>query len=116
MTLKSPVWATPALIAAVASLVLFPAASAANTGLTIGWASTTTQAEPLPGAEVLGAASASMPMHIAVALNLQNKGGLEQLVASEQTITPDEFATNYAPRTLRPARWPATSRARACRT
>ena len=38
-----------------------------------------------------------MPMHVAVALNLQNKAALSQLVASGQTITPDQFDATYAP-------------------
>jgi pseudomonalisin len=97
MTRKTAVWATPALFATVAALVLLPAGAAAGTGVAAGWASTATQAEPLPGAQVLGAAPASTPMHIAVALNLQNKDALDQVVASGQTITPDEFAATYAP-------------------
>jgi len=75
-------------------LVLFPTVAGAATP---AWAATATQAEPLPGAQVLGSAPAATSLHIAVALSLQDKAGLEQLVQSGQTITPAQFDATYAP-------------------
>ena len=92
-----PLPAASAMALLVAALALFTAASAAGSSVLAGFASTATQVEPLPGAQVLGEASPTMPMHVAVALDLRDKAGLSQLVASGQTISPDQFDAAYAP-------------------
>ena len=85
----------PLLVAGAFALTCLPAGTAA--GATSLWAATATQAEPLPGAQVLGAAASTTAMPIAVSLNLQNKAALEQVVQSGQTITSDQFDATYAP-------------------
>ena len=96
MKMRKAIAAAIVAFAGAVSLVLFPVTASAGVGAA-GWAATATQAEPLPGAQVLGAAPAGTSMRIAVALNLQNKASLEQLVTSGQTITPDQFTAGYAP-------------------
>src|ERR1700735_2318812 len=39
----------------------------------------------------------TQPMHIVVALKLQNSDQLNSLVAAHQTLTPTQFSANYAP-------------------
>lgn len=85
----------PLLIAGACAVAFLPAGTAA--GATSVWATTATQAEPLPGAQVLGVAAPGTAMPIAVSLNLQNKAALEQVVQSGQTITSDQFDATYAP-------------------
>jgi pseudomonalisin len=97
MNAKLPTWVRRGLAVTVVLLVLYPAAAAAGSSSATAWTPTSTQAEPLSGAQVVGAAAAGQPMHIAVALTLRSKAALQQLVASGQTITPDEFAATYAP-------------------
>ncbi|MBV8478950.1 MAG: S8/S53 family peptidase [Actinobacteria bacterium] len=92
MHVKLPIGAASAL----AALVLLPVAVASGAG-SAGWASTATQAEPLGNLSVLGATAPTTAMHVTVALNLRNASALQSLVASGQTITPDQFASTYAP-------------------
>lgn len=95
MKRKMAVSVTPLLVAGALALVLLPAGAAA--GATSLWSPTATQAETLPGAQVLGVAPPATTMPIAVSLQLQDRSALEQLVASGQTITPDQFDATYAP-------------------
>ena len=108
MNAKLPTWARRGLAATVVLLVLYPAAAAAGSSSATAWTPTSTQAEPLPGAQVLGAAG-SQSMHVAVALNLRSKDALQQLVAAGQTITPDSSPRRTRPPTLRQARSPPIS-------
>jgi len=52
-----------------------------------------------PGDAFAGVLPHTQPMHIVVALKLQNSDQLNSLVAAHQTLTPAQFATNYAPTT-----------------
>ncbi|HEY3925359.1 MAG TPA: protease pro-enzyme activation domain-containing protein [Acidothermaceae bacterium] len=94
-SLKLPALATTVLVAAATAVGLYPSAASASTSA--GWTSTGTLAEPLSSATLLGAAPAATPLHIDVALNLQNKTALQKLIASGQTLTPAQFAATYAP-------------------
>ena len=89
--------------AATASLCL---ASALSAHASTGWASTHTQAIPLVKAKLLGAVDPAQPMHIAVALQMQNAQALQNLVQQQATpgssnfnkyITPAQFNATYAP-------------------
>ncbi|HEX4035931.1 MAG TPA: S53 family peptidase [Solirubrobacteraceae bacterium] len=95
MRRKIAVSIAPLLIAGAFAVAFLPSGTAA--GATSLWAATATQAESLPGAQVLGAVAPATAMPIAVSLNLQNKSALEQVVQSGQTITADQFDATYAP-------------------
>ena len=66
----------------------------ANVGATV--ASTTALH---PGDVFTGVLPHTQPMHIVVALKLQNSDQLNDLVAAHQTLTPTQFSANYAPST-----------------
>src|SRR3984885_13431492 len=52
-----------------------------------------------PGDAFAGVLPHTQPMHIVVALKLQNGDQLNSLVAAHQTVTPTQFSANYAPTT-----------------
>jgi pseudomonalisin len=52
-----------------------------------------------PGDAFTGVLSHTQPMHIVVALKLQNSDQLNSLVTAHQTLTPAQFSANYAPTT-----------------
>ncbi|HET9030715.1 MAG TPA: S53 family peptidase [Candidatus Aquilonibacter sp.] len=63
-----------------------------------GWAPTATQAiASINGAALSGPLAAATKMTIRVGLNLHNVTGLQQLIASGQTISPGTFAAQYGP-------------------
>jgi pseudomonalisin len=74
------------------------------------WSSTATQGlgNVLSNATPLGLAAPNSPMHVAVALQLNNKQALQQYIQAINTpgsalfgssLTPDQFVANYAPTT-----------------
>jgi len=52
-----------------------------------------------PGDVFTGVLPHTQPMHIVVALKVQNRAQLDSLVAAHQTLKPAEFSANYAPTT-----------------
>jgi len=50
-----------------------------------------------PGDVFTGVLPHTQPMHIVVALKVQNRAQLDSLVAAHQTLKPAEFSANYAP-------------------
>ncbi len=70
------------------------------------WVSTATKALTLNNASVIGAADAALPMHVAVALKLQNAGALATLIQRMSnptdslygtSLTAGQFAATYSP-------------------
>jgi pseudomonalisin len=64
---------------------------------TVVWSATATHAETLVNATDLGPASPSMPLRVAVALNLRNRAGLQDVIDSGNVLTADQFVAGYAP-------------------
>jgi pseudomonalisin len=50
-----------------------------------------------PGDAFAGVLAHTQPMHIVVALKLQNSDQLNSMVAAHQTLTPTQFSATYAP-------------------
>lgn len=70
------------------------------------WVATGTHALPLINATPLGSVSLSTPIHIAVALTLQNPAGLKALIQNESapgnatygtSLSPEQFEAAYSP-------------------
>ena len=70
------------------------------------WTPTATKALPLTNAVALGPLSSSAPVHIVVALKLQNNAALNSLIKSQATpgdplyqteLTPQQFAAQFGP-------------------
>ena len=101
--LRSCGTALTASLLIAASLLLTASVGSAQT-----WVPTGTQGvgNLLVNATPLGAAEPSMPLHIAVALQLNNKSALEQYVSSinnpasplfESSLSVSQFVASYAP-------------------
>jgi pseudomonalisin len=94
-----------AFIAGAAALTLTAGASSAAAS-TPNWVSTATRAVTPAHAQMLGAASASTPLHLTVGMAMQDRSGLDALIRAQQTpgnpqyhhyLTPSEFRARFAP-------------------
>ncbi len=90
------------ILTLAASLLIVPAAFSQN------WTSTNTKAISLVSANPVGALNANAPMRIAVALAVQNRAGLDELIREENdptnslygsALTPEQFNATFAPST-----------------
>jgi subtilase family serine protease len=78
----------------VCGLCTIPFASAAHADTT--WATTKTKALTLAGTKV-GPLDPATSLHVAVALKLRNRAGLDAAIAARRTVSRDAFLSTYAP-------------------
>lgn len=91
-------WLFAVSAAAVVALPASLTPALATTAGHSGWVATGTLAEPIvAGADLIGLASPTMPMSVAVALNLRNRSILERVVKDRTTISGTQFASDFAP-------------------
>ena len=69
----------------------------ASAAVPAGWSSTATQAMSVNGASDLGALSASTPLTVRVGLQTRNAKQLDQVIATNQTISEAAYMAQYAP-------------------
>jgi pseudomonalisin len=62
-----------------------------------GWAATATRGATIAGGADAGALNPSTRMTVRLGLSLRNEDGLRSLIASKQTIAPDQFAAQFGP-------------------
>jgi len=95
---NSPVPALAMTISLALAAAAVMSARASDVPASLGAAVASTTALH-PGDVFTGVLPHTQPMHIVVALKLQNSDQLNSLVAAHQTLTPAQFSANYAPTT-----------------
>src|SRR4051812_46631778 len=80
----------------VCGLCTIPFAAAAHADTT--WTTTKTKGLALSGTR-LGALDGATTLHVAVALKLRDRAGLDQAIAAHRTVSRDAFLATFAPTT-----------------
>lgn len=74
-----------------------PALTGGTPSMAAGWSPTATLGEPLSGLVPAGALAPGTPLDVTVALRLRNQPALQSDIAHGVTLTPAEFAAQFAP-------------------